>query len=135
VRYGNGTLLNYSLNAYMPYEGQSIAFNGERGRLDARVYHRQPWEVDRAADLRLTRSFGDTKTWTVQSRSGEHGGADRKLKDSLFVADHPDPLGQRAGSREGVLSSLIGIAARTSIESGARVEIDDLLTIPPVWPG
>ena len=135
VRYGNGTLLNYSLNAYMPYEGQSIAFNGEKGRLDVRVFDRQPWEVDAAAELRLTRVFGDTRTWTVQRGSGEHGGADRKLKDSLFVPDSADPLGQKAGSREGVLSSLIGIAARTSIETGETVRIEDLVEIPPVWPG
>ena len=135
VRYGNGTLLNYSLNAYMPYEGQSIAFNGEKGRLDVRVFDRQPWEVDAAAEFRLTKAFGDTRTWTVQRGSGEHGGADRKLKDSLFVPESADPLGQKAGSREGVLSSLIGIAARTSIETGETVKIDDLVEIPPVWPG
>jgi predicted dehydrogenase len=134
VRYRNGVLLNYSLNAYMPYEGQSIAFNGEKGRLDVRIYDRQPWEVDRAGDLRLTKVFGDTRTWTVQRGTGEHGGADRRLKDSLFLPDRADPMGQRAGSREGVLSSLIGIAARTSIETGERVGIDDLVTIPPAWP-
>ena len=135
VRYGNGVLLNYSLNAYMPYEGQAIAFHGEKGRLDVRIFDRQPWEVDRAGDLRLTKIFGDTRTWAVQRGTGEHGGADRKLKDSLFVPEQADPLGQRAGSREGVLSSLIGIAARTSIETGETVEISDLVTIPPAWPG
>jgi hypothetical protein len=83
----------------------------------------------------LTRIFGDTRTWTVPRGTGEHGGADRKLKDSLFVPDQADPLGQRAGSREGVLSSLIGIAARTSIETGERVAIDELIAIPPIWPG
>ena len=46
----------------MPYEGQSIAFNGKKGRLDIRVFDRQPWEVDRAGDLRVTMSFGETKT-------------------------------------------------------------------------
>ena len=135
VRYGNGTLLSYSLNAYMPYEGQSIAFNGEKGRLDVRVYDRQPWEVEGAGELRLTKVFGDTKTWTVQRGTGEHGGADGKLKDLLFVPGHADPLGQMAGSREGVLSSLVGIAARTSIETGEVVRLDDLVAIPPTWPG
>ena len=32
-------------------------------------------------------------------------------------------------------SSLIGIAARTSIETGETVKIRDLVEIPPVWPG
>jgi hypothetical protein len=53
----------------------------------------------------------------------------------LFVPERADPLGQRAGSREGVLSSLIGIAARTSIETGETVKIHELVEIPPVWPG
>ena len=49
------------------------------------------------------------------------------------MPDHADPLGQKAGSREGVLSSLIGITARTSIETGETVKIDDLVKIPPAW--
>jgi len=135
VKYGNGTLLAYSLNAFMPYEGQRIAFNGEKGRLDVQVFNRQPWEVDQAADFRLTKSFGDTKTWTVGRGTGEHGGADKKLKDLLFLPESADPLGQRAGSREGILSSLIGIAARTSIDTGEPIKLGDLLELPPVWPG
>lgn len=134
VKYGNDTLLSYSLNAFMPYEGQRIAFNGEKGRLDVRVYHRQPWEVEHLAEFRLTKSFGQTKTWTVDSSRGEHGGADVKLKNLLFLSRHEDPLGQRAGSREGILSSLIGIAARTSIETGEPVSLGDLLQLPPAWP-
>jgi predicted dehydrogenase len=135
VKYGNGTLLAYSLNAFMPYEGQRIAFNGEKGRLDVQVFFAQPWEVDQAADFRLTKSFGATKTWTVGRGTGEHGGADGKLKDLLFLPESADPLGQRAGSREGILSSLIGIAARTSIDTGEPIKLGDLLELPPVWPG
>ncbi len=135
VKYGNGTLLAYSLNAFMPYEGQRIAFNGEKGRLDVQVFNRQPWEVEQAADFRLTKSFGETKTWTVGRGTGGHGGADEKLKNLLFLPEHADPLGQRAGSREGILSSLIGIAARTSIDTGEPVKLGDLLELPPVWPG
>ena len=135
VRYGEGTQMSYSVNAFMPFEGYRLAFNGEKGRLDVREYDRQPGEVDHAGELRLTKIFGETRTWTVQRGTGEHGGADRTLKDALFVPDTADPLGQRAGSREGVLSSLIGIAERTSIETGEKVKIRDLVAIPPAWPG
>ncbi len=133
VRYSNDVLLSYSLNAYMPYEGQRIAFNGEKGRLDVRMYHRQPWEVKGAADFRLTKSFGGTKTWTVQASQGEHGGADAKLRDLLFKPGTPDPLEKAAGSRAGVMASLIGIAARRSIETGERVKIADLIDFPLTW--
>jgi predicted dehydrogenase len=133
VRYANGTLLSYSLNAFMPYEGQSIAFNGQRGRLDVRVYQGQPWDVEQDSDFRLTKSFGESRAWSVARGSGEHGGADRKLKDLIFVPGTEDALHQRADARAGVLSSLIGIAARTSIQQGGPVKIADLVDFPLSW--
>jgi predicted dehydrogenase len=38
VKYSNGTTMNYALNAYMPYEGYRVAFNGEKGRLDVQSF-------------------------------------------------------------------------------------------------
>lgn len=133
VKYANDVLMSYSLDAYMPYEGQTIAFNGEKGRLDVRMYQAQPWKVEGEADFRLTKSRKDTKTWTVQSDPGEHGGADVKLKDLLFKPGTPDPLGKAAGSRAGVMASLIGVAARQSIETGKRVKISELIQFPHSW--
>ncbi len=133
VKYTNGVLLSYSLNAFMPYEGQRIAFNCEKGRLDIRVYARQPWEVDYSAEFRLTENFKETKTWVVKSGKGGHGGSDKKLKDLIFLPDQPDPLNQLADSRAGVMSSLIGIAARSSIETGQSVKIRDLIKFPLTW--
>lgn len=133
IKYKNGVLLSYSLNAFMPYEGQRIAFNGEYGRFDIRVYHRQPWDVDYTAEYRLTENFKETKTWTTTSGAGEHGGADKKLKDLIFLQNQPDTLSQLADSRAGVMSSLIGIAAYTSIEAGKPIRIDDLIEFPLVW--
>ncbi len=133
IKYNNGVLLSYSLNAYMPYEGQRIAFNGERGRLDIREYFRQPWEVGHSTEYRLTENFKETKTWTTTSGAGEHGGADKKIKDMIFLADQPDPLHQMADSRAGVMASLIGIAARESIEKGRPVKINDLVQFPLHW--
>jgi predicted dehydrogenase len=133
VRYASGALLSYSLNAFLPYEGQRIAFNGQKGRLDVRVYQNQPWKVEGEADFRLTLNFQGTKTWTVRASPGEHGGADVKLKDLLFKPGTPDPLGKAAGSRAGVMASLIGIAARKSIETGRRYRIGELIQFPLVW--
>lgn len=139
VTYNSGVLLSYSLNAYMPYEGQRIAFNGTDGRLDVRKYARQSWDVPYEAEFRLSESFGTSRTWTlgdegeVDQGQGGHGGADAELKDLLFTPDASDPLDQRAGSRAGVLASLIGIAARKSIETGEQVRIEDVIDFPLRW--
>ena len=139
VEYESGVRLSYSLNAFMPYEGQRIAFNGEEGRLDVRNYSQQPWEVPYEADFRLTKSFGETRTWRVGEEEeidlgeGGHGGADGKLRRLIFMDGEPDPLGQLAGSRAGVMASLVGIAARRSIETGRQVRIRDLVDVPAGW--
>ena len=133
VKYNNGVILCYTLNAYMPYEGQTIAFNGENGRLDIRSYDNQPWEVANPAEFRYTEIFGKTRTWGVQSGTGNHGGSDMKLKKLMFVPGETDPLAKLAGSRAGVTSSIIGIAAKLSIESGERINISDLIDFPLDW--
>jgi predicted dehydrogenase len=134
VTYNNGVLLTYSLNAFMPYEGQRIAFNGEKGRLDVRIYQNQPWKAEYESDFQLTKSFGDSRIWHLAQQEGGHGGADDSLKNMLFKPNPSDPLGKMAGSRAGVMASLIGIAARQSIESGKRVKIADLIKFPLAWP-
>ena len=91
------------------------------------------WDVQQAADLRLTRNFKDTRTWSIPRSTGEHGGADAKLKDLLFIPETPDPLQKRAGSRAGVMSSLIGIAAGASIETGKRIKISELIDFTLMW--
>ncbi len=64
--------------------------------------------------------------------SGGHGGGDVRLQNQIFRdPDMPDPLGHRAGSRDGAMSILIGIAARKSIESGQPVRIADLTSLDP----
>jgi len=130
VLYDNGTILNYSMNAFMPYEGQRISLTGEKGRLDVRIYARQPWETDYKIELRLSKNFGESKTWGLNPPKGGHGGADSKLKDMILKPNQPDPYKKCAGSRAGILSSLIGIAARHSIESGERIEISKLIKFP-----
>ncbi|VAW12666.1 hypothetical protein MNBD_BACTEROID01-2025, partial [hydrothermal vent metagenome] len=49
------------------------------------------------------------------------------------LPNQDDPLGQMAGSRAGVMASLIGVAARQSIETGQRVKIADLIKFPFDW--
>ncbi len=129
VRYSNGVQMAYSLNAFMPFEGYRVAFNGERGRLEVRDYERQPWEPPVDTEIELTRNFGAREQITVAQGEGGHGGGDNVLRDVIFrgtrVPDHmrlPD-------SRAGALSCLTGIAARKSVLEARPVRIADLVQL------
>jgi predicted dehydrogenase len=130
VRYENGVQLNYIANAYLPYEGQAILFNGSKGRLDLNGFSGGGFDSE---ELRLTRSFGKSEVITDfgPRREGGHGGSDTSIQDLVFRGlPKDDPLGLRADVRAGALSSLIGIAARRSIErSGQSVRIGDLVKL------
>ncbi len=135
VVYDNGTLLTYTQNTNLAYEGQYISFTGENGRMDVRLYNRQPWEEPAPIEIRISKDTKTTKLYTIDNDKGNHGGADKKVKDLIFDPEKKDNLRQRAGSRAGVMASLIGIAARQSIETGEKVEIKDLVEFPTTWQG
>jgi predicted dehydrogenase len=130
VRYENGALMTYTANTYLPYEGQSVSFNGTKGRLDAVGFGGGGF---RSGELRLTRSFGKSELVRdlEKPQAGSHGGADASIRNLIFRDRHaPDPLGLRADVKAGILSSLVGIAAYRSIElGGAPVKIDDLVKV------
>jgi predicted dehydrogenase len=128
-RYENGAIVSYTLNATVPYEGQHIVFNGRKGRIEVRNFLAQPWKVPHTAEIRLTRDFKDSVLIPVDAGEGEHGGADGRIREMIFRPERPDPLGQRAGLRAGIMSSLMGISARTSIETGGKVKLRDLVAI------
>jgi predicted dehydrogenase len=129
VRYSNGVTMTYSLNAFMPFEGYRVAFNGESGRLEVRDYERQPWDVAEETEMFLTRSFGKREAIAIPRGEGGHGGGDDVLRDIVFrnvaVPEHmrlPD-------SRAGALSCLTGIAARKSVVDQRPVAIRDLVRL------
>jgi predicted dehydrogenase len=153
IKYANGVQVSYSLTTYSPFEGWSIAFNGFNGRMD--TWDGTPWEkgreaIDQAAlhememkqdlkeersefnEILISQNFGKTEQIKVPKIYGGHGGGDAVLHRRLFVApDAPDPLGHAAGSRDGAMSILIGIAARKSIDTGKPVKIADLTDLVP----
>ena len=54
-----------------------------------------------------------------------------RLQDRIFKDPNmPDPYKHSAGSRDGAMSVLIGIAARKSIEEQRPVSIAELTDIP-----
>lgn len=133
IRYMNNVQVSYSLTTYSPYEGYRIAFNGTKGRIDAWIKERQPWEELEDGDvIRLTKNFGKAKIIRVMPQKGGHGGGDPILHAHLFKNQNlPDTLKQGAGVRDGAMSILVGIAARKSIDSGSSVKIESLTTLKP----
>jgi predicted dehydrogenase len=131
VRYHTGVLMSFSLNAFMPYEGFRIAFNGTKGRLDARAYHAQPWKVDGPLEIRITPLFKESRTMGAETQGGGggHWGSDAKLQNSIFRGPIPDPLHQRSTNREAAFACLLPIAARRSIEQQRPVFLEELVKL------
>ncbi len=134
VKYANGAYLNYSLTADTDYDGYWIAFNGTKGRLEARAlgYPRK-----NHIDLVFTpvRIFNNkpAEVIKVEFARGGHWGGDPIMNDKLFKdPDMPDPLGQQAGVRDGVMSILIGIAARKSVKENRAINIEGLTELKPM---
>lgn len=136
IKYKNEVQVSYSLTTYSPYEGYRIAFNGTKGRVEAWIKERQPWEEKDEDEIHLTKNFGEREIITIPHGGGGHGGGDTRLKDKLFKdPSMSDPWRQSAGSRDGAMSILVGIAARNSIETGKPIKVQDLTDIPLVASG
>ncbi len=151
IKYANDVVVNYSLTTYSPFEGWRIAFNGTDGRIEA--WQDIPWmedtkySQDELHAMEMSQGSGEEVSYkpiVVQNlwekhevipipyKRGGHGGGDTRLQDNIFRGEYgDDPLGHLAGSRDGAMSILIGIAARKSIESGEPVKIATLTDLEP----
>ena len=130
IKYANKVQVSYSLTAYSPYEGYRISLNGTKGKIDAWIHEKQPWEMEKFDEIQVTKNFGETAYFKIDNTEPGHGGGDFRLRKQLFNPG-ADPYKQGAGSRDGAMSCLIGIAARKSIDSGNPIKIKDLTTITP----
>jgi predicted dehydrogenase len=136
VTYASGATMAYSLNAFSPWEGYSIAFNGTKGRLEHEWRERAVGPDGRAnpkAEERVsTRVFphaAPPSDVDVEHGGGEHGGGDERLLEDLFLPTPPrDPLGRAADHHAGAWSVLTGIAANRSIAESRPVPIAELVT-------
>ncbi len=151
VKYKNNVILNYSLTTYSPFEGWRVAFNGTKGRVEAwlDIPYQKNVSVNQAEmhakemeqtgkeeaeyePIIVHKLWKDFETVKVPVVRGGHGGGDRRLQDKIFKEQNKiDPYERAAGLRDGVMSILIGIAARKSIESGEPVRIAELTTMEP----
>jgi len=131
IKYANKVQVSYSLTTYSPYEGYRIAFNGEKGRIDAWIKEKQPWKEEEEADeIMVTTNFGKRELIKIPNNEAGHGGGDVRLRKQVFTPGE-DPYRQAAGSRDGAMSVLIGIAARNSIDTGKAIRIGDLTSLKP----
>ena len=137
VRYDTGVTMSYSLNAYNPIEGYTIAFNGDQGRLEHRACENTyisgdgtvPGELEkRNVTITHIPAFEPPRDIEVRTGKGGHGGGDVLLLDDIFKPEPADdPLRRRAGHLDGAFSILTGVAAYHSIDTGKAVKIADLV--------
>lgn len=128
ARYRRGTLLSYSLVAHSPWEGWRAAINGTEGRMEMLLIESGHGADARSHPITIFNRKGDRTVVNVPVPSEGHGGGDARLLRRLFGGDtSPDPLGYMAGSWQGAMSILIGIAANKSIATGNSVTIQELL--------
>jgi hypothetical protein len=153
ILYANGVIVNYSLTTYSPYEGWQIAFNGINGRIETweDIPYLQKTADDQAnrhamemsnADDAIPGEFREImvmdnfkknyEIFTTPKIKGGHGGGDIRMQRRIFVDKNDNPHNVMAGTREGAMSILIGIAARKSIELKRPVKITELTDLVPM---
>lgn len=118
VKYRNKTLLTYSLNAYQPWEGLNIAFNGSKGRPEMKLVEnsyvngggeRKNEGSLMDCDITWYPMFGTPERIEVAYGQGGHSGGDALILEELFGNSGPDQLKRRADSHAGAMSILTGV--------------------------
>ena len=136
VKYENGAIMSYSLNAFSPKEGFRVVFTGTKGRVEAEVTEVSyinaggDKNMEGAAGTRSIKVFPMFEApyeVPLEEGIGGHGGGDPVLLNDIFGTPTPDPLNRAAGHIDGAMSILTGIAANKSIATGMPINIDDLV--------
>ncbi|MBN2449812.1 MAG: Gfo/Idh/MocA family oxidoreductase [Lentisphaeria bacterium] len=147
VAYNNRAVMTYSLNAFCPWEGYRICFNGSRGRLEFNVVETSHVAKGQPEDFTIPgmRELGNDKKSLLpqilfqpiwgkpqvieydEGDRGGHGGGDARLLRDLFVGVQDNSLGHAAGYVDGANSVLTGIAANLSMRTGLPVHVRDLV--------
>lgn len=136
VKYKNKAQLSYSLNAYLPWEGYNIAFNGTKGRIEMKIVEQS--YVNSGGDKALEGAvkgvsilvfpmFGDPYKVDFETGEGGHGGGDPVLLNDIFGVPVHDEFNRAADHIDGARSILTGIAANKSIRTGKAVKVDELV--------
>lgn len=136
VRYRNGILLTYSLNAFCPVEGFRASINGDAGRIEY-TEHLSTHTVEENGTrcwrrIEVFPLFKNPYEVDVPVEKGGHGGADPLLQEHLFGGvQKSDTPGCYAGHEQGAASAVIGFAGNISITTGQCVAVNDLVQLQP----
>lgn len=136
VRYQNGAIMTYSLNAYLPWEGFRIAFNGSKGRIQMLVAEHSYVSAggDAAAEgaaktkrITVFPMWGEPYDVEIPEAVGGHGGGDRVMLDDIFGEPNEDRFQRAASHIDGAMSILTGISANISMRTGRPVNVEDVV--------
>ena len=132
IKYDKGTLVSYSVNYSLPYEGYRLAINGTRGRIETTEYH-MPARVPFPTPTQTIEYFplfaGARETIHVLQGKGGHAGGDPLILEDLFLRSAPDrPYEILAGAKAGALAVAVGEAVFRSCREGRPIKIAELLT-------
>lgn len=125
VKYQNQVQLTYSLNAYLPWEGLNVVFNGSAGRLEMKITEnayvnaggkRENEGSLEQCDITVFPMFAAPWKATFEVGEGGHGGGDNAMLADLFGEPTQDPLQRAADHRAGAMSILTGIAGNISMQ-------------------
>lgn len=135
VRYKNKAIMTYSLNAYQPWEGLNVVFNGSKGRIEMKLIEKSyvngggKKENEGAMEsclIKVFPMFDEPYEVPVKFQVGGHGGGDAVMLNDLFGEPEVDPLKRASDYRDGALSILTGIAANRSLRTELPVKIAEL---------
>ncbi len=136
VRYENGAIMSYSLNAFSPIEGFRVTFTGTKGRMELQVGEAS--YVNAGGDAKnegaaknksiiVYPQFGTPYEVEIPEGIGGHGGGDPILQKDIFGVPEYDEFHRAASHIDGAMSILTGIAANKSIATGMPVNVADLV--------
>ena len=138
VDYRNRVILNYSLHAFMPWEGYMVSFNGTKGRIEHKCTEKVyingdgtvPGTLEKeGTSIRVYPHWQQPYEVDIWESEGGHGGADPVMLRYIFdpESEPADKYLRNADQRSGAWSILTGIAANHSMAKGGPVQIEDLV--------
>lgn len=136
VRYNSKAILTYSLNAYLPWEGFNVVFNGSKGRIEMKVVEKS--YINSGGDKALEGAvkgksilvfpmFGEPYSVQVEEKAGGHGGGDPVMLNDIFGVPEDDRFDRKASHVDGAMSILTGIAGNIALRTGQPVDVTKLV--------